>query len=393
MVEAARIDGANWMQLENQLTFHQLFYREPGRVHVEHGHQYDASNSNRFPLKPVFTRKHKVGNIEIEEETLDYPIGSVFVKYFYNRVRRFDPYSPRLISPEQYMDFVRRYNVFDVWRVYKDHYPYFITALSPNTDVGIGGLSRSEKIRHETEDHEAASRSGFGEFYDNWEKLKVSPEPASKAAVVKKAMEPVVRRGMWAGVFAFTVLYLWILFFTLIQEIPWLAANAFIMSVFAALTIIGGFGVWTHFRTKMKQWAPSEQDQMRKAASNLAQICDAKILIFGHSHHVENAAINDDGTVYANSGTWTTISNPWNRIIRDARKFTFLMVKGTEVELKRWNCEAERIDSVPMFALDKEIEAMIEAEVVDDDFSINREHSWLPGAVFEPEAEQDDEYE
>ncbi|MBN2527137.1 MAG: metallophosphoesterase [Deltaproteobacteria bacterium] len=386
-------NGATWPQLKKQVRFHQLFYREPGRVHIEHGHQYDATNSNRFPLNPVFWRKHKIGHTEIEEETLDYPIGSVFVKYFYNRVRRFDPYAPRLLSPEQYLDFIRRYNVFDVWRVYKDHYPYFIAALSPSTDVGVGGISKLEKIQHQTEDQKLAKKAGIEDFYRQWEDLKVSPEPANKAAVVKKAMEPLVRRAMWGGVFAFGVLYMWILFFTLIQEIPWLAANAFIMAIFAALTIIGAFWVWSHFRSKMKQWNVTEHQQMKIAATKLAGITDAKIMIFGHSHQVANMVLNDQGQVYANSGTWTVVSNPWNRIVRDARRLTFLRVKKNDVELLRWNIDGIRFDPVPLFYLDSDVEAIIHAEEVDDDLSTNREHSWLPGAAFDAESEQTDDYE
>lgn len=385
--------GATWQQLMQQVRFHQLFYREAGRIHIEHGHQYDATNSNRFPLNPVFVRKHKIGNEEIEEETLDYPIGSVFVKYFYNRVRRFDPYAPRLISPEQYVDFVRRYNVFDVWRVYKDHYPYFIAALSPSTNVGAGEFTRTEKKQHESEDQAVAAKAGYGEFYHEWEKMKVSPEPANKAAVVKKAMAPVVRRGLWAGVFAFSVLYLWILFFTLIQEIPWLAANAFIMSIFAALSIFGVFWVWSHFRSKLNHWNFRERDQAKEAAAKLAHLSDARVFVFGHTHHIDNATINDNGVVYANSGSWTTVANPWSRIERDARRLTFALVQGTDVELKRWNRDGERFDQVPLFAIDTEAEAIIHAEVVDDDFSNCREHSWLPGAMVDPDTEQEDEYE
>ena len=36
----------------------------------------------------------------VEEETLDYPLGSVFVKFFYNRVRRHS--SLGNLSPEQF---------------------------------------------------------------------------------------------------------------------------------------------------------------------------------------------------------------------------------------------------------------------------------------------------
>ncbi|MBN2342332.1 MAG: metallophosphoesterase [Deltaproteobacteria bacterium] len=386
-------DGASLRQLHRQVRFHQLFYREKGRVHIEHGHQYDKANSNRYPLKPTFTRRTRVGAIEMDVELLDYPIGSVFVKYFYNRVRQFDPYAPRLVSPEQYMDFIRRYNVFDVWKVYKDHYPYFIAALSPSTEVGAGEFSRREKETHESQTQQVANETGIAEFYDKWDKLKVSPEPASKAAVVKRAMEPLVRRGMWAGVFTFVVLYLWILFFMLIQEIPWLAANAFIMSLFAASSIVGAFWVWSHFRKKIRLWRVTEHEQMRKSAAELAQIVDAKVLIFGHSHHVDNSVIDDNGTVYANSGTWTTVVNPWSRIIRDARRFTFLRVRGTDVELLRWNTEGARVDPVPMFSLKEEAEAQVTLDDIDDDLVVSREHSWLPSAAAQQETEQTDEFE
>lgn len=390
----ASVDGgATLAQLDKQVRFHQLFYREPGRVHIEHGHQYDPTNSIRYPLNPTFVRQNKVGKIFIEEETLDYPIGSVFVKYFYNRVRQFDPYAPRLVSPDQYMDFVRRYNMFDVWKVYKDHYPYFIAAMSPSTDVGVGEFSRIEKQRHETTTKMAAEEAGIQEFFEKWVRLKASSAPAGKAAVVKKAMEPLVRRGMWAGVFAFAVLYMWILFFMLIQEIPWLAANVFIMSLFAASSIVGAFWAWSHFRKKIQQWKVNEHVQMTASARELAEIVDAKVLILGHSHHVENKVINDKGTVYANSGTWTSMSNPWHRILRDARRLTFLRMQQNDIELLRWNSEGLRFDPVPLFCLDDEAGPSIVAEDIDDDLSYTREHSWLPSAAVEEEDDKFDEFQ
>ncbi len=145
--------GASRKMVDRLVTFHQLFYRETGRVHIEHGHQYDSSNSIRHPLRPIHTDKRWWQRDDETEVVLDYPIGSIFVKFFYNRVRRLDPYSPRLLSPEQYIEFIRRYNLFDVWRVSRDHYPFFIAALGPGTTIGSSRSTDEDEAR-EAEDFE-----------------------------------------------------------------------------------------------------------------------------------------------------------------------------------------------------------------------------------------------
>ena len=45
------------------------------------------------------------------------------------------------------------------------------------------------------------------------------------------------------------------------------------------------------------------------------------------------------------------IANSWNRLVPEARRLTFLYVKGNEVEVCRWNDDANRIDRVPLFVL------------------------------------------
>ena len=55
-----------------------------------------------------------------------------------------------------------------------------------------------------------------------------------------------------------------------------------------------------------------------------------------------------------NGSVWTSVANPWNRLLRDARRLTFLHVRGDEVELARWNDDAGRIDDVPLFVIEEE---------------------------------------
>jgi hypothetical protein len=46
-----------------------------------------------------------------------------------------------------------------------------------------------------------------------------------------------------------------------------------------------------------------------------------------------------------------SVDNPWNRLLPDARRLTFLYVRGDEVQMCRWNDDAARIDQVPLFDL------------------------------------------
>jgi hypothetical protein len=69
----------------------------------------------------------------------------------------------------------------------------------------------------------------------------------------------------------------------------------------------------------------------------------------GHTHVVDIRKVADGKATYANSGTWTSVANPWSRIFPDARRLTFLYVRGNRVEICRWNDDALRIDLVPIF--------------------------------------------
>ncbi len=344
--------GADMDALAKRVRFHHLFYLEEGRLHVEHGHQYDSTNSIRYPTRPLLSRKSRWWRDEQDAEMLDYPIGSIFVKYFYNRVRKLDPYAPRLLSPEQYMDFIQRYNFFDVWRVYRDHYPHFIAALGPSVTTGSSGSSREGDADQTAKFEEMATETGTGNLFRRWNDLKIHPESASKPAIVRKAAVPVVKRLLWFGLFAFVALYLWLLVFQLIQTIPVVAANAFLMSVFAVVTFGGIVWIWVHLQKKLRPKS-KEPDNCAERAGKLGDLTGVPLVLMGHTHNVDHRVSSDGRVEYANSGTWTSVGNPWNRLMRDARRLTFLHVVGKKVHLRRWNDDAGRFDDVPLFRLDE----------------------------------------
>ncbi len=382
-------EGPSMAEARARVRFHEWFYLEPGRVYIEHGNQYDSANSTRYPLRPLLSSRRWW--TKGDEEALDYPLGSIFVRFFYNRVRRIDPYTPRLLSFEQYLDFIRRYNIFDVWRIYRDHYPYFVAALGPSTTTG--GSSRSSEeddARQENTFAELADSDEDGHLYRELNELKIHPVSASKPAVVKEMMTPLVRRVMWFGLFAFVALFFWFGILQLIDKVPWLTANAFLMSLFALLTMGGAAWAWFHLRRKLSRRSQySTVETFVERADRIAALTDAKMVLMGHTHMVDFRRIRNGSAVYANSGTWTSVDNPWNRIMRDARRLSFLYVRGNEVELNRWNDDASRIDNVPLFYL---AEGRIPDHLASEpefEMKTDAEHSFLPSAAI---TDDDDDF-
>jgi UDP-2,3-diacylglucosamine pyrophosphatase LpxH len=332
---------------ENGIHFHPWFYLEPGRIFIEHGNQYDAANSIRYPYHPILPVQRRSAE---KEDFLDYPLGSIFVKFFYNRVRQLDPYSPRLVSFDHYLSFIKRYNLFDVWRVYKDHYPHFLRALGTTTTIGSSGATDHEDARQAAVLDQLSRQDKGSDLHKKLNALKISPVTASKANVVKEMVSAFVRRGLRFGILAFIAIFAWFGILQLIDLVPGVTANAFLMALFAVVTLGGAITVWIQLDRKLRRHQGlSDVSNLSERAARIADVTGVKVVCMGHTHMVDYHRINQGSAVYANSGTWTSIDNPWSRFMRDARRLTFLRVIGEDVELLRWNDDADRFDHVPLF--------------------------------------------
>jgi UDP-2,3-diacylglucosamine pyrophosphatase LpxH len=380
-------DGLSVAYLKERVQFHEWFYLEPGRVFIEHGNQYDSANSNRYPLRPILPPRRWWQ--KEEEETLDYPLGSIFVRFFYNRVRQLDPYSPRLLSFDQYVDLIRRYNLFDVWRVYRDHYPHFLEALAPATPTTTGSSKYSEKqnTHQEAMFDELAEHNQYGYLYRKLNKVKVFPTSATKPYVVKEMVAPLVRRSLWFGIFAFVALFVWFGILQLIGMVTWITANAFLMSLFAVMSFGGAYFAWMHLQRKLQQSLSNRYQNHIRQAESISEFLDVEMILMGHNHIVEYRKINNGKAVYANSGTWTTVENPWTSTMRDARRFTFLHVWDHQVALKRWNDNACRIDAVPLLYVNEDTLPSKLSSYSAFKPVRTGEHSWLPSATVDTENE------
>ncbi|MBI4451319.1 metallophosphoesterase [Candidatus Woesearchaeota archaeon] len=112
LLETLRAHGAK----KQNITLSPWFYHEAGRVWIEHGHQYDALNSFRHFLAPVLPDNH---------EQLVLPWGSFFVRYFFNKVERYDEYADNFRPCASYIPYMLRYQTLQGLRLLRYYLPFF----------------------------------------------------------------------------------------------------------------------------------------------------------------------------------------------------------------------------------------------------------------------------
>ncbi len=346
--------GPSEQEARQRVRFHQWFYLQPGRLYVEHGNQYEPSNSIRYPLRPVM----RWGRRKQREQILDYPLGSLFVRYFYNRVRRVDPYTPNVVSFEQYLEFIRRYNLVTLARIARDHYPFFVGALRPAAPAGRSRPSKAEDRKQDSafEQVEAEKALPPG-VHRQLHRLAAHPLAASKLALVQQMLRPVAKRLLLVGGVALGSLYLWLLIFNMIQATPWLAENVFgkasLLAVFAVATLGALFWLGNRMASRLRRQTDQTIDRCAVAAERIVKLTGVRLVLMGHTHTADYRHVADGTAVYANSGTWTHVDDPWSDLVPHSRRNTLLYVRGDEVQVCRWNDAAERIEPVPFFVTER----------------------------------------
>jgi len=351
-------------QARRLVTFHQWFFLEPERVYIEHGNQYEPSNSIRYTLRPVLPEKRpregllnlpllRAKTIMSEDlPLLDYPLGSLFIRYFYNRVHRMNPYAPRVASLEQYVDFILHYNLSDIFRVLRDHWSHFVVALRPGAMTGKSRSTDAADAVQEEAFDQLEETQEVSELYTRLNALKVHPKSASKLAFVQEMFRPIVRRALFAGGAAIAALYVWLLVFNVIQA-PLLVENVFAKATLLFLFSLVSAGALVWLGAQVRRFLGTREDvtvdNCVQAADQIARITGARFVVMGHTHVVDIRPVAGGRAVYANCGTWIAVHNPWQQLEPDARRKTFVWIRGGELRLCRWNDDARRVDLVPMF--------------------------------------------
>lgn len=328
--------------VRERIRFHEWFYYEPGRCWIEHGHQYEASNSFRYLLEPTIRRRKDA------QPALDLPTGSLFVRYVYNRFKLVDPYSTQVFTLEQYLDIISRYNVMDLAKALLVHFPFFVRALKQARVFEVSGVADAAVV-HRRRLEALGRESGLGEKLERIDALRSYPMGVTKYTLFREMMKPIVRSVLTIILLVLVSIGGWMLLFSLIQNTQWLAESvlgkASLMAVLAVVTIVGLFaaGVWLSRRYRHAR--DTLHADLVGRAERLMDTLGVPIVAFGHSHGVDRRPL-PGGRVYANSGTWTVVRGPWDAVRPFGRQFTFLYVHDRECEALRWHDAAARWEPV-----------------------------------------------
>jgi UDP-2,3-diacylglucosamine pyrophosphatase LpxH len=352
-------------ELEQAVVFDDWFYYEPGRIYVEHGHQYEASNSFRYNLQPALPARFTGA----EADTLDYPTGSHFVRYVFNRIKHVDPFTTYFVSWERYLWLLGRASFFDIVRILTLHVPFLVRALRFARFFELHGMEEVA-TRHAQEVDDTAARKGLRvEQVRELDALLVAPVGKTKYSLAQEVMRPLARTAITVFALGLLSLSAWFLVFSLIHSTGWIASSLLIKaSLLALLAAATAFGLSYGF-LKVHRRLSAKPDpfsrRYRAVAERIAEIVDVPFVSMGHTHGADLRAFQKRRGFYANTGTWIATPSAWDILKPKARQFTFVRVTGFDLELLRWDDSAGRWE--PVLLLDDYEPSPLERLFAEDD--------------------------
>jgi UDP-2,3-diacylglucosamine pyrophosphatase LpxH len=269
------------------LEFLPWFYYEAGLIFVEHGHQYDTLNSFDFFLCPFRTIHGKT--------VIDLPSGSFFVRYFFNRIEKIDPFADNIKPVTKYIWWALKHRLFSSGfiGIVCNYILFLFEALKkrkPLSDQEKNLLSQKQMELLKLE----AQRFGLAEdklksIKDLWVPSSISNDPFCKV--------------------------LWKFFFS---DKPSLHLNR---------------------------------------AKRIQKTLGVKNVVFGHTHDPDLRGLPSDRKrigEYVNSGTWTTVFSEEERLLREEKEFVYVqIVKQPEpkMDLLKWKDELGKGQRVNLFEI------------------------------------------
>lgn len=346
-VEQPMLDPAT---LRERIAFEPWFYMEPGRIWVEHGHQYEASNSFRYHMNPVLPARYSDAGAPV----LDYPTGSLFVRNVYNKVKLIDPYSNYYVSLDQYMGIVGSANFFAMARTFGLHLPFFMRAIRNARFFELHGMEDIAAVHRDRVREEAKRRDLDPALLEEIDTLMVEPVGKTKYSLIQEMLRPFARSTATATAIGLLSIAGWFLIFTLIQSTGWIVTGiltkASLMALFAVITVTGLFVLmmWVHQRVRIGASLDATGDTCFERAEHIAELLDVPLVSMGHTHRPDLRPFRRRSGAYANSGTWILNRSASDAIKPKSRQFTFVRVKGLTMDILRWDDAGRRWEPVPL---------------------------------------------
>jgi len=349
IVERVHARGGDVATVERYLRFEPWFYHEPGRLWVEHGCQYDAESSFRYPLRSSMLALGEGHEAEAETE-VDLPLGSFTQRYLYNAFGPITFMVPSTRANFRYFKWLLVNRPRLLARVLKSHGPFAWQLLRRVARAAAVSKQRLQR-GHERELRDLAASSGLGERLLRIDALKDTKHDLVAAAralgwqFTKFAglglMVAILVTGLWFAGFA-TINALGV--GVGLKALSFLGLN-FLLLVAAAV----GMG-YALFRAQ----PTISTGSLWNAANEISNLLDVPVVTFGHTHDEALWRLDTPGrrSWYFNTGTWIAVFTHEELMPRERVQFTFLRVRGHEGELLQWS--PGRGEPMPVILLDEE---------------------------------------
>ncbi|UCF36038.1 MAG: hypothetical protein JSU96_14615, partial [Acidobacteriota bacterium] len=355
--------------LTENVTFCPWFFFD-GQIYIEHGHQYDPLNAFRSPLDPALSTTGSCG-YGIEPQT-DLPIGSLFVRYLFNRIETGEPFADNVKPATRFLTWLITRHPIRAYRY------LFTDGLSM-----LERLKRNWRRAQETADptYSDCHQDRFRELRDrlsstpdlgdrNWsqllDQLDALREPSlmyRPKGFLWKALRALVGP-VTIPILSLVPLVFAILGFTL--TISPLLLALFPYSLRGLFEVVSATPYWWAFSESVR-WvflaeilifllirylavrgsgSQPEKIRLREKAREIQRLLGAKAILMGHSHDTDLWRINRSSE-YFNTGTWTKIFGAGDPLERAEKELTFALITpentGLKVKLMKWegeSCEA-----------------------------------------------------
>ncbi len=280
-----------------RLRFYPRFYYIPDLLYVEHGCQYDVSNSFPDMFDPVLPADH---TLPPEQQRIELPLGSFFVRYFFNLVEQSSPFADNIKPILRYLKWAVRRQPAWVVRM--------LLTQCQVAQVIWRRLSQIHRSRIEAQAHLAAKLAP-AQSNDAYRSLDVD-DPAACVLGLRRLETQLFKSRP-------PILY--------VEPRHWFNATS-------------GFSLNVLYRA-----AKAIQGMLKQQGVN------ARYFVLGHDHNADVKPIPGSDAWYYNTGTWAFIEGEQDRFFRETRELTFVKIMPgaeQEAQLLRWNDSARRSERV-----------------------------------------------
>ncbi len=343
------------------IRFGDWFHYEKGVIWIEHGNRYDPANTFRTWLWPLLSGPASSGDggtppgnggtvagdgaggrsgdgaaqSRSEDAEIDLPLGSLFVRYLFNRIESVEPFADNIKPQTEFVRWMLSRHPVTALRFLLGDGRYMLRKLRR---AWVSRPAEPQEAEHRRRLAHLADEAGIDRddltAVDALRARSVLEEtsgfwPVCCALLVRaRLFLPLVYAAL-VVLLATGVLSALQIVSVLVPPIGRLFASAESLStvvgaapwvLLAALVLVAGLAL---------RWALAPEEErgpsaLLDPAERIASTLGVKYVVMGHTHDAELCELEETDGEYFNTGTWTKVFSEEERLLRKEVQFVFL---------------------------------------------------------------------